>query len=130
MAGNTIGREAAPMNVGTFERIGSTLMGTALIFRALGRPSLGRLVMAIGGAALLQRGLTGHCTAYQRLGISTALHEEPELDASSPSLVFYGVHQRRQRVRDDGDHERDYDRGYGKCRLHPPTRMHAESLRV
>jgi len=81
MAGNTIGREAAAMNVGTFERIGSTLMGTALIFRALGRPSLGRLVMAIGGAALLQRGLTGHCAAYRRLGVSTALHDEPELDA-------------------------------------------------
>src|SRR5437879_10291681 len=79
MAGNTIGREAAPMNIGTFERIGSTLMGTALIFRAVGRPSLGRLVMAIGGAALLQRGLTGHCAAYQRLGISTVPRER--LDA-------------------------------------------------
>jgi uncharacterized membrane protein len=81
MPGNTIGRQAAAMNVGTFERIGSTLMGTALISRALGRPSLGRLVMAIGGAALLQRGLTGHCAAYQRLGVSTALREEPEPDA-------------------------------------------------
>ena len=29
----------------------------------------------------LALGLTGHCAAYQRLGISTALHEEPELDA-------------------------------------------------
>ena len=51
MPGNTIGRQAAAMNVGTFERIGSMLMGTALISRALGRPSLGRLVIAIGGAA-------------------------------------------------------------------------------
>src|SRR6266404_2690127 len=83
MAGNTIGRQAAAINVGTFERIGSTLMGMALISRATGRPSLRHLVLAIGGAALLQRGLTGHCAAYQRLGVSTALREEPELDAVS-----------------------------------------------
>jgi hypothetical protein len=79
MAGNTIGRQEAAMNVGTFERIGSTLMGMALVSRALGRPSLGRLVLAIGGAALLQRGVTGHCPAYRRFGVSTALREEPEL---------------------------------------------------
>src|SRR5438105_12558473 len=81
MLGNAIGRQPAAMNIGTFERIGSTLMGTALVFRALGRPSFGRLVMAVGGAALLQRGLTGHCTAYQRLGVSTALREKLPLDA-------------------------------------------------
>ncbi len=81
MAGNAIGRQAAAMNVGTFERIGSTLMGMALISRAAGRPSLARLVLAIGGAALIQRGLTGHCAAFERFGINTALRQEPELDA-------------------------------------------------
>src|SRR5207247_53657 len=55
MAANPISRNGAAMNLSTFERIGSTLMGTALISRALGRPSLGWLVLAIGGAALLQR---------------------------------------------------------------------------
>ena len=83
MAGNTIDHQATAMNVGTFERIGSTLMGMALISRALGRPSLGRLALAIGGAALLQRGLTGHCAAYQRLGFSTTLREEPDFDTVS-----------------------------------------------
>ena len=81
MAANPISRDEAPINLGTFERIGSTLMGMALISRALGRPSLGRLALAIGGAALLQRGLTGHCAAYQRLGISTTLREDAEFDA-------------------------------------------------
>jgi hypothetical protein len=80
MAGNTIGRPEAAINVGAFERIASTLMGMALVSRAFGRPSLGRLALAIGGAALLQRGITGHCPAYQGLGVSTALCEEPELD--------------------------------------------------
>jgi len=83
MAANPISRDEAQRNLGTFERIGSTLMGMALISRALGRPSLGRLALAISGAALLQRGLTGHCAAYQRLGISTALREEPEFDTVS-----------------------------------------------
>ena len=33
--------------------------------------------------ALLQRGLTGHCAAYQRLGFSTALRLEPDFDTVS-----------------------------------------------
>lgn len=81
MTANPISCNGAAVNLGTFERIGSTITGTALILRALGRPTLGRTVLAIGGAALLQRGLTGHCAAYQRLGISTAAREEPEPDA-------------------------------------------------
>jgi uncharacterized membrane protein len=81
MADDEINRRVAAMNVGTFERIGSTIMGTALILRALGRPSLGRIALVIGGTALLQRGITGHCAAYRSLGISTAPREEAELDA-------------------------------------------------
>jgi hypothetical protein len=86
MAEDAISREAAAMNITTFERIGSVVAGTALILRALGRPTLGRptlgrMGLAIGGAALLQRGLTGHCEAYQLLGIDTALPAEAEFDA-------------------------------------------------
>ena len=83
MAANPISRDEAQINLGTFERIGSTLMGMALISRALGRPSLGRAMLAIGGAALLQRGITGHCAAYRSLGISTALPEKAAFDAVS-----------------------------------------------
>ena len=81
MTANPISRNGAAMNLGTFERIGSTITGTALILRTLGRPTLGRAVLAIGGAALLQRGLTGHCAAYQRFGLSTAVRAETEPDA-------------------------------------------------
>ena len=51
---------ANAINVGNAERIGSVIGGTALVLRALARPTPARVIAAIGGAALLQRGLTGH----------------------------------------------------------------------
>ena len=63
---------ANPINVGTAERVGSAIGGGVLILRALARPTLGRVVAGLGGLALLQRGLTGHCGLYQRLGFDTA----------------------------------------------------------
>ncbi len=62
---------APAMNVGSAERIGSTVAGAALLARALAHPSPGRIALAIGGAALLGRGLTGHCLLYRALGIGT-----------------------------------------------------------
>jgi hypothetical protein len=62
----------AEPNVGTAERIGSVIAGTVLVARALARPSIGRLIMAGGGAMLLQRGLTGYCAMYEALGVDTA----------------------------------------------------------
>ena len=59
-------------NVGTAERIGSAVAGTFLVGRALLRPSIGRLIAAVVGAGLLQRGITGHCAMYQALGMNTA----------------------------------------------------------
>jgi hypothetical protein len=68
------------INVGSFERIASTLMGAALVSRAAGPLSLGRIVLSVGGLLLISRGLTGHCPAYQRFGISTTPRAEPERD--------------------------------------------------
>jgi hypothetical protein len=62
-------------NVGTAERIGSSIAGAALIARAFARPSLARFVVAIGGWMLLQRGMTGHCSLYQALGIGDPSRE-------------------------------------------------------
>lgn len=76
---NAPGFRPAAMNIGTAERIGSAIAGAALLARTLGRPSLGRIIMAVGGAVLLQRGLTGHCALYQAFGIDTA-----ELKGSNP----------------------------------------------
>jgi uncharacterized membrane protein len=78
---NALDPQNTVTNVGTVERIGSTLIGATLVFRALARPSFGQIVLALGGAALLQRGLTGHCALYAALGIDTAQHGEAESDA-------------------------------------------------
>jgi hypothetical protein len=60
------------MNIGRAERIGSAIAGAVLVGRAVARPTLARIIMAVGGAALLQRGLTGSCAVYRALGIDTA----------------------------------------------------------
>jgi hypothetical protein len=62
-------------NVGTLERWISALGGGALLTWGLGRnprrsPLAGAL--ALGGAAILARGATGHCPVYGALGKSTA----------------------------------------------------------
>jgi hypothetical protein len=62
-------------NVGKIERWASVLGGGALAAMALRR---GRRLsplssaLAVGATALLFRGATGHCPAYQALGVSTA----------------------------------------------------------
>jgi len=90
-----ISRDMLRMNVGNAERIGSTIAGLALISRAVARPTLARIVVAVGGAALLQRGLTGHCAMYKALEIDTmgarrnprnAVGEDPVTSASEDSF--------------------------------------------
>jgi hypothetical protein len=60
------------VNVGNAERIGSVIAGTVLVLRALERPTPGRILLALGGGVLLQRGLTGYCPLYRALGRDTA----------------------------------------------------------
>ena len=60
-----------PPNVGDLERGLSLIGGTALVLYGL-RRSFGNLALMLGGGALIYRGLTGHCAAYQALGVNTA----------------------------------------------------------
>jgi uncharacterized membrane protein len=78
-------RNSWPRNVGTGERIASGLAGAALLANGIVRPSTLNAVLAVGGGALLQRGLTGHCALYQRLGIDTA--GKPASEAASQDEV-------------------------------------------
>ena len=87
--------EGSGTNVGTAERIGSAALGALLIGGALMRPSFGRLILGLGGAALIQRGLSGHCALYRTLGMSTAgsdrasrddIHDDPVDEASDESF--------------------------------------------
>ena len=83
------------INVGTAERIGSAALGALLIGGALRRPSFGRLILGLGGAALIRRGLSGYCGVYQSFGVSTAgsdrashdyVHDDPVDEASDESF--------------------------------------------
>ena len=87
--------EGSGINVGTAERVGSAALGALLVGRALLRPSFGRLMLGLGGAALIRRGLSGYCGLYQSLGVSTAgsdrdrrdyVHDDPVEEASDESF--------------------------------------------
>jgi uncharacterized membrane protein len=60
------------VNVGRIERWLSLVAGGALIAYAIKRRGTARQPAALAGAALMHRGATGHCYAYQALGITHA----------------------------------------------------------
>jgi len=58
-------------NVAPLERMASAAIGAAAIGYGLSRRSLAGFFLAAFGGALLHRGVTGHCYAYDALGIDT-----------------------------------------------------------
>lgn len=58
-----------PMNLATPERVLSGLGGGLLVLKGVRRFSLGGLMMAGIGAALIDRARTGHCKVYNALAI-------------------------------------------------------------
>jgi len=66
-----LGDYARGKNVDDVERVMSVIGGTALALWGLSRFSLTRLAIAALGANLVYRGITGHCSLYARLGVST-----------------------------------------------------------
>jgi len=64
-------RTKLDINVPSAERTGSLAIGAALVGFGLTRRSLGGALLALGGAALLGRGFTGHCMLYKKLGINS-----------------------------------------------------------
>ncbi len=59
-------------NVGSTERTLSKVGGAALVLAGLTRGRWNGLLLSLAGGGLLYRGFTGHCYAYQALGIDTA----------------------------------------------------------
>ena len=59
-------------NVGGAERWACALGGGALAVYGVTRGSLGGIALALLGAALVQRGVTGHCNVYEAMNFSTA----------------------------------------------------------
>ncbi len=63
-----------PQNISQRERWWSLAGGTVLSLMGASRGGLGGLLVAGVGGGLVYRGLTGHCHAYQYLGVNTAEH--------------------------------------------------------
>jgi uncharacterized membrane protein len=66
------GHTARGINVGNAERIVSILGGAVLGLYGLGRIRLSGVAFAALGGAMIYRGVTGHCKAYQSMGIDRA----------------------------------------------------------
>jgi hypothetical protein len=63
------------VNVSDSERWASVILGGMLALFGVQRRTLGGALLAIGGASMVHRGVTGHCVTYETLGISTAEEE-------------------------------------------------------
>jgi hypothetical protein len=61
--------QSGHQNVGRTERWLSILGGAALVMRGMQRPSMMNALLGLGGVGLLYRGITGHCPAYEALGV-------------------------------------------------------------
>src|SRR4051812_44476988 len=65
-------RQQSDINVSRQERAGSAIVGALLIWLGIKRRSLGGILFAAAGAALVNRGVTGRCQLYKKLDMNTA----------------------------------------------------------
>ncbi|MCA1814906.1 MAG: SRPBCC family protein [Acidobacteria bacterium] len=70
------------VNVGEVERWASAIGGGALALYGLTRGNFAGVALAIVGAGLLHRGTTGHCYAYDAMGVNTAGNESDNPNVS------------------------------------------------
>jgi uncharacterized membrane protein len=64
-----------PVNVNSWERLGSLMLGGGLVLAGVLRGKARGLVMAALGGGLIYRSMTGHCYLYGALGIDTTTHK-------------------------------------------------------
>jgi uncharacterized membrane protein len=84
------GGQAQPQqNVGNNERMVSVAAGSIITLLGLSRRSLPGVMLATVGAGLMYRGATGHCPAYDYLGMNTAEEEQGE---DQEQLAKRGIH--------------------------------------
>jgi uncharacterized membrane protein len=79
-AADVVADASSGINVGSKERLISTVAGSALalwgVQRALGKGTWTGWLLAAAGGMLIHRGTTGHCQGYQVLGVDTSSDEE------------------------------------------------------
>ncbi len=64
-------------NVGKFERILSGALGIILFVQGISGRSIPGLIIGLAGGALIYRGITGHCSVYERMEETHETHSEP-----------------------------------------------------
>jgi uncharacterized membrane protein len=69
---NPIAKKTSDVNVGESERTLSTVGGTVLAGIGLACGGIEGLLLIAAGGALVYRGMSGHCYAYEAAGINTA----------------------------------------------------------
>ena len=80
--------DTSGVNISNTERWISTIAGGAIAVAGVRARSLGGLIAAAAGGALVYRGVTGHCSTYAALGMNTA-----DADPASPEEYFErGIH--------------------------------------
>ena len=67
-----------PTNVGDAERMLSIAGGATLAYLGLKRGSIGGILAAAAGGAIVYRGATGFCALYQAFGVTSAKPASPE----------------------------------------------------
>jgi len=75
---NDASRSCPGINVAMNERLISLGTGSAMLLNSLIGPSRTRPLSFLAAAGLLYRGLTGHCHAYEMLGIDSAQRERDQ----------------------------------------------------
>jgi uncharacterized membrane protein len=79
-----------PVNVGQAERLGSAAVGALLALYGLSRRSIGGLLLAAAGGALVYRGIKGHCPVYESIGMDTS----DEHLGEEATIAARGIHVR------------------------------------
>ena len=64
-------RAALDVNVTQPERIGSVAAGAGLLLYGASQKSFGGILLALLGGAFIHRGVTGHCSVYEKLGVNS-----------------------------------------------------------
>lgn len=78
------------INIGDTERAISIMAGGLILLKGVAKLPFVTLAAVVAGGALVYRGLTGHCQAYEALGVSSAcnLENRPDNERAGPLPVF------------------------------------------
>jgi uncharacterized membrane protein len=87
-----MGRGERSANVATLERVVCAAVGGKLVLDGLRHRSWRGAALAITGAELFRRGMTGHCSLYEALGVSTAVDRGLALPGA-PDDARYTEHE-------------------------------------